>query len=152
MATRLTQDGATRLQEELRELNDELIPDMMDRLRQEQDSGDVTDNAEYENLKEGLARLQIRVQEIEQALNGAEIIEEGSEDGTIGIGSHVTVTSDDGEETVWVLVSPEEADAPDGRLSTDSPVGAALLGSRAGDQVSVDTPDGEIVYTVTKVN
>ena len=70
---------------------------------------------------------------------------------TIGLGSKVTLRSDDGEEETWILVSPQEANTLDGTISTQSPVGQALVGRRAGDSATVRTPSGAIVYTVVAV-
>jgi transcription elongation factor GreA len=60
--------------------------------------------------------------------------------------------SDDGETESWILVRPEEANTLDGTISTDSPVGRALVGCRVGDSATVVTPGGEIVYSVVAVS
>jgi transcription elongation factor GreA len=148
----LTRDGQKRLEEELRHLTEVRIPELTERIQQATEDGDVSDNSEYEDLKEEYNRLEGRLHELENILENVVIIEEGSRDGTIHIGSHVTVrTPDDSEDETWVLVGPEEAHAPEGRISSESPVGQALLGSRAGDSITVTTPGGHIVYTVVDV-
>ena len=81
----------------------------------------------------------------------AEIIKRGDGEETIGLGSKVTLRSDDGEEETWILVSPQEANSLDGTISTQSPVGEALIGRRVGDSATVRTPSGSIVYTVVAV-
>jgi len=63
----------------------------------------------------------------------------------------VTICDDSGEEETWRLVSPEEADTRAGTISTDSPVGHALIGRRAGEKATVQTPGGTIVYTILRV-
>jgi transcription elongation factor GreA len=148
----LTRDGKARLEDELRHLREERLPELSERIQEATAEGDVSDNSEYEDLKEEYNRLESRVLDLETILERATIIEEGSADGIIRIGSHVTVrTPDESEDEHWVLVSPEEAHAPEGRISSDSPVGRMLLGSRAGDAITVTTPGGEIVYTVVDV-
>jgi len=148
----LTRDGKARLEEELRQIREHRLPELSQRIQGATEDGDVTDNSEYEDLKEEYNRTEGRLQELENILESAVIIEEGSRDGTIHVGSRVTVrTPDDSEDETWVLVSPEEAHAPEGRISSESPVGQALLGSRAGDAITVTTPGGDIVYTVVDV-
>lgn len=147
----LTADGHARLMQELKHLTEVKLPDISARIQDATEHGDVSDNSEYEDLKEEFVLTEARIRELEQTLERAEIIPEGSVDGTIHLGSRVTVRSDDDEEETWVLVSPEEASAVDGRISTQSPVGKALVGSRVGDSATVTTPGGQIVYTVVGV-
>ena len=92
-----------------------------------------------------------RVQELEQLMDRAEIIQRDPNDDTIGLGSIVTLQGDDGEQETWTLVRPEEANTMDGTISTESPVGSALVGRRVGDSAVVTTPGGQIVYTVISI-
>jgi transcription elongation factor GreA len=147
----LTAEGKARLEEELRELSAVTMPDLKARIQSATEEGDISDNSEYEDLKESYMQAEARVRELEQTLERAEIIAEGSPDGIIGLGSHVTVRDSEGYEETWVLVGPEEASAADNRYSTQSPVGRALLGRKADDSVSVETPGGSITYTVIDV-
>lgn len=148
---RLTAGGQTRLQEELRELREEKLPALMERIRGTTANGDVNDNPEYEGTKEDLMNTEARIAELEQTLDRAEIIPEGSPDGIVGLGSHVTVKDDEDIEETWILVAPEEASTPDRRISTDSPVGRALMGHTANESVTVTTPGGEITYQIVTV-
>ena len=147
----LTQAGKTRLEEELNDLRTRRRPELHTRIQEATESGDISDNSEYEELKDEWASLEARIYELEQTLERAEIIqrEDGAE--TIGLGSKVTLRSDDGEEETWILVSPQEANSLDGTISTQSPVGEALNGRRVGDSATVRTPSGTIVYTVVAV-
>jgi transcription elongation factor GreA len=148
---RLTANGKARLQEELRELREEKLPALMERIRGTTANGDVNDNPEYEGTKEDLMNTEARISELEQTLALAEVIPDGSPDGIIDLGSHVTVEGDDGIKETWILVTPEEASTLDGRISTDSPVGRALIGQKAGESVTVTTPGGEITYRIVDV-
>lgn len=150
----LTSGGKEKLEKELRHLRDEKLPELSQRIQDANEDGDVTDNSEYEDLKEDIVHTEDRIREIEHTLSTAIIIEEGSRDGTIGIGSHIIVRAsddDDDEDDTWVLVSAEEADPLKGRISDDSPVGKQLLGKRAGDTFTVKTPVGEATYEVIDV-
>lgn len=148
----LTQQGKERLEEELRQLLKEKLPQLTQAMQYANEEGDTNEHSEYEDLKEERAYIDNRIREIEYTLEHAILIEEGSKDGTIALGSHVKVQSDDDEDDEdWVLVSAEEADSLRGRISDDSPVGQELLGKRKGDTVKVATPGGEVTYTVVDV-
>jgi len=147
----LTAEGVSRLQAELQQLEHSLLPELKQRIQQATEDGDVNDNTEFDDLKEEFMQTEARIRDIEQTLERAEVIAEGSVDGIIALGSHVTVRADDGEQETWVLVNAEEADALDGRISADSPLGRALVGIKSGDSAAVETPDGPITYTVVDV-
>jgi transcription elongation factor GreA len=148
----LTEAGKTRLEDELNDLRTRRRPDLQTRIQEATESGDISDNSEYEELKDEWASLEARIHELEQTLDRAEIIQREADDDAVGLGSKVTLRSDDGEEETWILVSPQEANTLDGTISTHSPVGQALLGCRAGDSATVRTPSGAIVYTVVSVS
>jgi transcription elongation factor GreA len=147
----LTQAGKTRLEEELSDLRTRRRPELHTRIQEATESGDISDNSEYEELKDEWASLEARIYELEQTLERAEVIQREDGKETIGLGSKVTLRSDDGEEETWILVSPQEANTLDGTISTQSPVGQALIGCRVGDSATVRTPSGSLVYTVVAV-
>lgn len=147
----LTEAGKSRLEDELQDLRTRRRPDLHNRIQEATESGDISDNSEYEELKDEWASLEARIHELEQTLDHAEIIRRDAGSDVVGLGSTVSLRSDDGEEETWVLVSPQEANSLDGTISTESPVGRALVGCRPGDSATVRTPSGAIVYTVVSV-
>jgi transcription elongation factor GreA len=147
----LTAAGKARLEEELNDLRTRRRPDLQVRIQEATESGDISDNSEYEELKDEWASLDARIHDLEQTLDRAEVIQRDETDGVVGLGSKVTIRSDDGEEETWILVSPQEANTLDGTISTQSPVGQALIGCRAGDSATVRTPSGAIEFTVVAV-
>lgn len=147
----LTEVGKARLEEDLLDLRNRRRPELHERIQEATESGDVSDNAEYEDLKDEWAMLEARIGELEQTLERAVIIEKPSEGGVIGLGSEVTLRADDGELATWVFVSPQEAKSGDGRISTQSPVGQALMGRRTGESATVAAPGGSMRYTVVAV-
>lgn len=151
LGVRLTAEGKARLEEEHRLLSAERIPALTARIREIAAYEDGTDNGEAEALKEELVQAEARVQELERLLPRAEVIRREAGDDAVGLGSRVTLRADDGEVETWLLVAPEEANAHGGSISTDSPVGRALLGCHLGDTPAVVTPAGTIVYTVLEV-
>ena len=147
----LTEAGKRRLEDELQDLRTRRRPELHTRIQEATESGDISDNSEYEDLKDEWASLEARIFDLEQTLEHSEIIQRQDGDDVVGLGSTVTLRSDDGEEETWVLVSPQEANTLDGTISTESPVGRAIVGCRAGDAATVRTPSGAIVFTVVTV-
>jgi transcription elongation factor GreA len=150
-SVQLTPAGKARLEEELQTLVEAKLPELQSRLQEANEHGDISDNSEYEELKEDLILTEARIRELEGLLQRAELIHRAAGEETVGLGSTVTLKSDDGDTETWMLVAPEEANTLDGSISTESPVGRALVGRRAGDSAVVQTPVGEITYTVVKV-
>lgn len=147
----LTAAGKARLDVELETLVSRKLPDLRARILEANEHGDISDNGEYEELKESLVLAEARVQELEQLMDRADVIHRDPDDDTIGLGSLVTLQGDDGVQETWTLVRPEEANTLDGTISTESPVGGALVGRRVGESAVVTTPGGQIVYTVLSV-
>ena len=145
----LTPEGVIRLEAELAELR-ERRKDLFDTVQAANSNNEASDSGEYEELRDDLVYAESRVRELEQLLANAEVVERGSKDGIAGIGSHLTLKID-GDTEEWVLVSSEEASIHDGDVSVDSPVGQALVGSKAGDTITVTTPGGEVQYEVIAV-
>ena len=146
----LTSEGAARLREELRVLTEERRPEVVARIRAAKELGDLKENADYHAAREEQGFLEGRVQTIEALLRGAEVVEAPVAGSAIGLGSTVTVEAD-GDEVTYVLVSTSEANPSGGRISVASPVGKALLGRAAGDEVVVRTPQGEARYRVVSI-
>ncbi len=147
----LTVEGRKRLEGELIELRDVKLRELFRSVQDANSNNEASDSGEYEEIKEELVYTEARVRDLEQLLRNAEVLEGGSPDGIVALGSRVTVKFDDGETDTWMVVTPEEASLPDASVSTDSPVGRALLGSKEGDAVTVITPGGEVNYTVVAV-
>ncbi len=150
-SVQLTVEGRKRLEGELIELRDVKLRELFRSVQDANSNNEASDSGEYEEIKEELVYTEARVRDLEQLLRNAEVLEGGSPDGIVALGSRVTVKFDDGETDTWTVVTPEEASLPDASVSTDSPVGRALLGSKSGDAISVTTPGGNVNYTVVAV-
>ncbi|CAN5647610.1 MAG: transcription elongation factor GreA [Chloroflexia bacterium] len=148
---RLTPEGKVRLENELKHLDTVRMPELSQRIQDATEHGDITDNSEYEEMKEEYMHLESRVYDLTQTLENAEIIEAGSGDGTVQLGSRLTVRDDDGTEEVWILVNSAEASSSENRVSAESPAGKALYGKRAGDDATVQTPGGALTYSIINV-
>lgn len=148
----LTQEGAVRLQEELGELTGPAREHLAQRLRAAIQQGDLSENADYHKAKEDQAFLEGRIQEIEHILKNATLIDEDIGERTIvDIGARVTVQEDDYPSETYRLVGATEANPRNGNISNESPIGKALIGHSVGDQVRIETPDGQVILEILKI-
>jgi len=145
----LTADALARLEVELDELSRVKRPDVVARIKAARELGDLRENAEYQAAREEQSFLEGRIRLLEERKRNAVLIDESGGD-RARIGSTV-VLEHDGETIVYSLVGSAESDPAAGRLSVDSPVGAALLRAVAGDDVEVRTPRGAVRYRVVEV-
>lgn len=146
----MTQEGLSKLQQELKDLIEVRRPEIVNRIKVAKALGDLSENAEYTSAKEEQSFVEGRIQELEQIMKQAKVVEEVHTD-TIGIGSKVGFEIE-GDKDQFELVGSTESDPENGRISIDSPVGQALLGRKAGESVAVETPDGSVTYKITKVS
>jgi transcription elongation factor GreA len=146
----LTPSGRARLEEELANLRDVRRPETAGQLSVANEDGDGDDSGETEDLKQELITIDHRIEELEFMLAHAEILDHVVGDAVV-LGSVVTIKDDAAEEETWTLVDPAEADTRNGSISTDSPVGRVLMGKRVGESATVETPAGQVVYTVTNL-
>ena len=147
----LTPDGKRELERERDLLREVKRPEQLARIQELSAEGDVSDNSEYEDVKEELVIIESRIRDIENILQDAEIVEAHDSGGVVSFGSTVTIVDSEQFEEVWTIVGPQEANPRLGKISNVSPVGAALLGKRIGDDVKVETPGGETVFTIKDV-
>jgi transcription elongation factor GreA len=149
----LTRDGRERLQAELETLIRVTRLEVASRIAQAKDLGDLSENAEYEAAKHEQAFVEGRIRELQHQLSNAQLIDEGvNGDKMVRIGSSVTVVDEeDGEEMTYTIVGSAEAKPREGKISNESPVGAALLGKKRGQKVKVPSPDGSYKLLIRKI-
>ncbi len=145
----LTDDGRQFAVTQLEFLRTTKRAEVAQYLQDAKESGDVIDNAAYEDAKSEHARLENRIYELEQMLLRAKTISRslGSE---VSLGSVLRLATID-KEYNYTIVGAFEADPRAGRISNESPVGKALLGHKVGDQVIVSTPGGVKEYTILSI-
>ena len=148
----LTAEGKTKLQEELENLKGPSREDLSRRLRIAIEQGDLSENADYIAAKEEQGFLEGRIQELEQILKNAKIIDELEKNhNEVGIGDYVTIQEKEYPPETFFLVGPKEADPRNGRISHESPIGRALIGHNVNDSVEAETPSGKIVFKILKI-
>ena len=151
----LTPAGLDRLKAELKELRTEGRQRIAERLENAFADGqddEFVDNAELEAARNEQSFLEGRILELEEILGNYQLIEENGPHERVRVGDKVTVVEEDyDEEERYHLVGPGEADPAEERISNESPLGMALLGSRVGDVVRVNAPNGMINFRITKI-
>jgi transcription elongation factor GreA len=142
----LSPEGLERLEAELAGLVVQR-PGVIKRIATAREHGDLKENAEYHAAREEQGFLEGRIRTLEAKLKIAVVVEPTVRGAQVGLGSRVRVEVN-GDESVIQVVSSAEASSQEGRISSSSPVGAALMNRRVGDVVTIRTPGGEIRYTV----
>ncbi len=146
----LTDDGRQRALSQLEFLRTVRRAEVAQYLHDAKESGDVIDNAAYDDAKNEQARLEGRIMELELLLAKAMPISKVNTD-IVSLGSVVCLRTPDEREYHYTLVGAFEANPSAGRISNESPVGKALLGHRVGDLVIVSTPGGVKEYTIFSI-
>jgi transcription elongation factor GreA len=149
--TRLSADGVAALEAELLELTTVSRPAIVARIVSARELGDLKENSDYQEARREQSFAEGRVLAIEQLLRNVELIEEGVEGGRARLGSTLVVEGPHGEEETFSLVGPTEANPAAGRISSISPIGAALLGSSVGDEVEAIIPSGRLRFRILEV-
>ena len=147
----LTLEGKKKLEEELEYLTKVRRKEIADYIRLAKEEGDLSENSAYDEAKLAQGFNEGRVQTIEAQLRNAVIINGNGHSDKVDIGSTVTVVEDGSDEETYQIVGSAEADPLNGKISNESPIGRALLGAKPGDEVKAETPGGEIVFKVLKI-
>lgn len=145
----LTQSGKEKLEKELEELKKIRRPAVIDRIKRAKEYGDLSENAEYEDARNEQSFIEGRIQEIEYMIKYAEVATPKCS-GNVCLGSNVTVDMD-GDNLTYQIVGSAEADPGNGKISSESPIGSALMGRKSGESVTAQTPGGAIKIKIKKV-
>ncbi|MCD7831856.1 MAG: transcription elongation factor GreA [Firmicutes bacterium] len=139
-----TESGYQACVEELDYLKNKRRQEVKDALALARSYGDLSENSEYDEAKDEQAKVESRISELEEILNSAIVVKEEEVDtSVISLGAHVTVLNKTFDEQIeYDIVGSNEADAFAGKISDQSPIGAALMGKRVDDTVMVSTPNG----------
>ena len=147
----LTAKGFAELEEELNELRTTKREENIQAIKEARSHGDLSENSEYDAARDEQAKIEARIQELEYKLEHATIIENKDSD-KVNVGCEVTILYvDDEEEDTYRIVGSLEADPFENKVSNESPIGAALIGSKVGDVISVEGPNGSYDIKVLKI-
>ncbi len=150
----MTEEGLEDLKEELHRLRTEERSRIADEIAEARAKGDLSENAEYDAAKEEQGKLETRIAKIEDTIARARIVDESTvDDSKAYILSDVTVENlDTGDVQTFTLVSEEEADISENKISVDSPIGKGLLAKEEGDEVAIDVPAGTAHFKIKDIS
>jgi transcription elongation factor GreA len=145
-------EGHRKLTEQVRHLKQVERPAVVEAIEAARAHGDLSENAEYHAAKERQGHIEATIADIEDQLTRAMVIDPTTLSGKkVVFGATVTLVDEEDKKVKYQLVGQVEADARDGRISYNSPLGRALIGREVGDEVEVSTPSGDRYYKIAKV-
>ncbi len=148
----MTADGFLALEEELNELKTVKRPQVIEAIKDARAQGDLSENADYDAARNDQAVLEARIKELEHMIDHAKIIEGGAK-GVVSLGSTIKISYiDDDEEEEYKIVGSLEANPFENRISNESPIGKAVLNKKAGDIVSVESPNGSYDVKIISID
>jgi len=144
-------EGQRKLEADLSRLKAER-PEVIDAIEEARAHGDLSENAEYHAAKERQGQIEAMIADIESKLSRAMIIDPRELSGDkVVFGATVSLIDEDDKEVRYQIVGETEADAKEGKISFNSPLGRALIGRRVEDDVEVTVPSGDKYYQVAKI-
>lgn len=149
----MTQAGKEKLEQELEHLKSVKRKEVVERIKIARSFGDLSENSEYDSAKEEQAFVEGRITTLENMIRNAKIIVE-ADMGTdsVALGRSVTfIELPDGDEETYIIVGSAEADPFEGKISNDSPIAKSLIGKKVGDEVTVQTPGGDMVVRIKEI-
>jgi transcription elongation factor GreA len=148
----ITPAGLEALKADLHELETTGRHEMSRRIEAARELGDLKENAEYHIAKEDQAHLETKILRLRERLRSAVVVKPDRADGKYAFGTTAEVRDLATDKVYsWTIVGPTEAKLSDGKLSSESPVAGALMGSSEGDEVKVETPGGSRRYRIEKL-
>lgn len=149
----LSKEGYEKLDKELRDLKTRGRKEIAEEIAEARSKGDLSENAEYDAAKEAQGHLEKRIAELENTLATASIIDDREIDSSKAyVLSTVTILNKKAnKEMKYTLVSKDEADFKQGKISVESPIGKAVLGKEVGDEVKVKVPAGTLELELLKI-
>jgi len=144
-------EGYEKLTADLKALRQER-PQIVDAIEEARAHGDLSENAEYHAAKERQGQVEAMISDLEDRVSRAQIIDPATLSGNrVIFGATVTVLDDADKPNRYQIVGQTEADAKQGRISYESPLGRALIGKQVGEEVEVTVPSGDRFYLVKKI-
>ncbi|MCB0396021.1 MAG: transcription elongation factor GreA [Flavobacteriales bacterium] len=149
-----TQEGLKKLRDELEHLMTHERAEISKQIAEARDKGDLSENAEYDAAKDAQGLLEMKIAKLEEIVMNARVIDGSKLDHSkVVILSTVTIKNNGNGSTMkYTLVSEEEADLKQGKISVDSPIGKGLLGKKVGEKTSIKVPSGTMELEVVDIS
>ena len=150
----ITPEGFAKLKTELEKLKTVDRKEIVEAIQEARSHGDLSENAEYDAAKERQGLIEARIAELESKFTRFDVIDISKISGkTVTFGATVVLENvDNGENRTYKIVGPDESDISQGKVSIMSPLARAIVGKKAGDDVIVQAPGGEIEYEIIEVS
>ena len=150
----LTDKGLKKLEEELQELRVVKRKEVAQKIKEAREQGDLSENAEYDAAKDEQKDIEARIEELEAILKNVEVVYTDEVDKEkVNVGCVVTVKDvAKGNVQIFKIVGSTEADILNNKISNESPVGAALIGAKAGEIVTVEAPNGSFQFEIVEIS
>lgn len=148
-----TKEGLEKLKKEVEELRTKGRAEMAQAIAEAREKGDLSENAEYDAAKEAQGHLEAKIAKLEATLANARLLDKSALDTTkVQVLNTVKVLNQKmKKEQKFTLVSENEADLKQGKISVNSPIGQGLLGKAVGDEVTIKVPSGVLTFTVLEI-
>lgn len=149
----MTKEGLAKFEAELNDLRTNKRKEIAQKIKEAREQGDLSENAEYDAAKDEQRDVEARIEELENLLKNVEVSDENDADpNTVSVGKTVKLLDIEfDEEVIYSIVGTSEVNSLEGKISSESPVGAALLGARENEVVMVETPAGTFEYKVLEI-
>jgi len=146
----ITKEGYDKLKEELDQLINIKRKEIADRIEKAKELGDLSENAEYSEAKDAQAFNEGRIAEITATLKNSTVVKTSRSKTKVSLGSKITIKTGN-KQKQYTIVSFNEADPLEGKISNESPLGLAFLNKKQGEIVIVNTPKGEVKYRILEI-
>jgi transcription elongation factor GreA len=148
-----TEEGLNRLKAELNDLKTKGRADIAHQIAEARDKGDLSENAEYDAAKDAQGLLELKISKLEDIVANARLLDESTIDASqVSVLSTVKIKNKKtGAEMSYTLVSEEEADLKQGKISVGSPIGKGLLGKKVGETAEITVPAGKLEFEVIEI-
>ncbi len=146
----VTKEGLEQLKKELAERTGKIRQKIAKAIKEAKEQGDLSENAEYSEAKREQAENEARIAQLEATIKNAQVVTHDKRRKGVQIGSKVTIVCR-GTEKTFQIVGSNEVNPAEGKISAESPIGKALMEHVEGDEVEIDTPNGKMKCTITKL-
>lgn len=147
----VTNEGFKKIKEELSSLKNFKRKELIERIQRAKELGDLSENADYADAKEEQGFVEGKIQELEELLVKAVVVENHNNKQTVNIGSKIKLKIN-GNDVEYTITGFNEADPIQGKISNESPLGKELIGKKVGDEVEIIIPKGKVKYKILEIN
>lgn len=148
----MTREGYNKLVEDFQRMRGDEMKECLQNLTDAREKGDISENAEYEVAKQQLDELHEKIKKTGEILNKAKIIESIVDDGTVQLLTYVKIKNlKTSKEIEYRIVPENESSIKENKISSESPIGKALMNKRVGDKVDVNVPAGKLEFELLNI-